>query len=201
MRTKLTGNISSMILFCTLCVFLFNRLTCDESLPPWVEPSGIYIVGLQIVAPFPDRIRRDIHQVEAGKGSIGLNVSVTNIFDETLTDTVRYWFGSIEIWWKENPDIMKTIPLTIRDETVTREIGFAGNIIFDPGDSIYLALVWPDLMDDANVSMWHHLTPTLTSEGWVYPAMDFEAQAKVQLFEQTAMVYSDIVRFRIYFYE
>jgi len=166
-----------------ICNLLFIRLTCDESLPARLEPANVYIVSLQIIAPYPDRIRRDMGQVEVGKGNLGFNVSVINVFDETLTDTVQYRFGQIEIWWTDQPDVMKTIPITIRDELETNEIGFWGDIIFDPGDSIYVVTIWPFLMDDE------------------YPPMEFEAQAKVQLFEQTAMVYSDIVRFRVYFYE
>jgi len=184
-----------------ICNLLFIRLTCDESLPARLEPANVYIVSLQIIAPYPDRIRRDMGQVEVGKGNLGFNVSVINVFDETLTDTVQYRFGQIEIWWTDQPDVMKTIPITIRDELETNEIGFWGDIIFDPGDSIYVVTIWPFLMDDDSISMWNHLTPFYTPDGMEYPPMEFEAQAKVQLFEQTAMVYSDIVRFRVYFYE
>ena len=169
------------MLFGIIGFLLFVRLTCDESLPPRVEPLEVYSVDLQIITPYPDQIRRDTGQVEGGKGNLGFNVSVKNVFDETLTDTVQYRFGQIEIWWKHNPDVMKTIPLTIRDEIETNEIGFWGDIIFDPGDSVYLALVWPFIMDDDSLKMWNHLTRIVTSDGIEYPPMDFEAVSYTHL--------------------
>jgi len=173
-------------------LLIISGMTCDESLPPRLEPSQIYRVRLEIVTPYPEHIRRDIGEVMGGKGSLGFNVSIMNVFDETLSDTVRFEFGRIEIWWEENPEVLRTIPLTIQDEIITREIGPWGRITFDPGDSIYLAMTWPFLMDDDSTYMFNYSS--------IRRAMEFEAQAQVQLFEQTAMVYSDIIRFRIFFY-
>jgi hypothetical protein len=179
---------------------IYSGMTCDESLPTRQEPARVYQVRLSIFTPYPDNIRRDTSQVTAGKGGLGFNVSVTNVFDETLDDTVRAEFGRIEIWWDENPAVMKTIPLTVDDEAITGEIGTGNRIVFDPGDSLYLPMIWPFLRDDNSVYMFKHLSLILTSEGYKYPPMDFAAQAGVQLFDRTAMVYSDIIRFRIYFY-
>ena len=187
-------------LFVLLGLFLLSGSICDESLPTRSQPDQVYKVKLEIVTPNADDIRRNTDQVEAGKGSLGFNVTVTSIFDETLVDTVQLEFGAIDIWWAKQPDVTRSIPLSIGDEAITREFLYGGIIVFDPADSVFLPMPWRYIDDDDGIYMWEHLTKLNTLEGERYPKMEFRAQAKVQFFEQTAMVYSDLIRFSIHFY-
>jgi hypothetical protein len=190
----------TLLFLCLICSFaLIAGMDCNESLPPREQPSHVYDISLTTAQADIEYIRRDISTVMGGKGGLGFTVDVKNVFDETLADTVKYTLGEIEIWWTEDPFVKATLSITIRNEIMTHEIGFWGDITFDPGDSLRLAKVWRFLNDDNGDYMWSHISPVMGQDGPEYPPMEFEAQARIQLFESTAIVYSNILRFRIFF--
>jgi hypothetical protein len=175
-------------------------MDCQESLPPYRAPEEVFRLGLFVTQPDPDDIQRDLSNVTAGKGGLGFTVDLENVFDETLLDTARAALGALEIWWNDDPSVTATIPLTRKDELVTREIAWDGFVALDPGDSIHFAVAWRWLRDDAGRGVWTLLRPEPSpGGGFLYPPMRFTAQARLQLFDEVPAAYSEPVSFTLRF--
>jgi hypothetical protein len=177
---------------------LFVAMTCEESLPPYNEPSQVYEMRLSSSQAGLNLVIRDTLAVVRGKGNIDFIISLKNVYEETLQDTLKYQIGSLDIWWEKKPHIKQILPITIRNEIYTEEIGFWGDICMDPGDSIRLVVSW-DWVDDLDNHLWEYLSPKLVGDVKEYVPMDLKVQATIQLFEHTAIVYSDILDVRIKF--
>jgi hypothetical protein len=184
-----------------LSVLLYLGMDCQESLPPRSNPGVVYSLSLEVDwSPNPMNIELDINKVLEGRQSLPFPLYLTNTFDETLADTVLRTAGEFTAWWTVDPEVRITIPVHRWDELFTQEIDGVGNITLDPGDSVHFNVVWPAFQDDDGISVWLHVNSHTEGDVLVYDPMTFEAQAHMQLFPQTSVVYSDIVRFRLCFH-
>jgi hypothetical protein len=180
--------------------FLSIHMDCDETLPPYEDPGIPYTIFLKTGQPNPLSIHRAIESTMVGKGALGFTVDVKNVYDETLADTVQTLLGKITIWWDDNPWVSRTFLLKQENEIVTHEIQWDGQIVFDPGDSLRFAVIWPLLKDDQGRFMWEHLKSYWSYEGEeIFPWMNLTVQAEIQLFKQTATAYSNLLALRILF--
>jgi hypothetical protein len=185
---------------CAAAALIGLGTACQESLPSYRTPSGVFSLTLRADQPDLQAVTRDLDQVAAGKGGLGFSMDLKNVFDETLADTVREPLGSLQIWWRTDPSVTITIPLSRLDEIMTHEIGWDGVLVLDPGDSLRLADVCRSWEDDRGVPVWTYPAGAeITSEGIVYPPMDMAAQARVQPFDRAPAATSNIVTFRMVF--
>ncbi|MCI0706808.1 MAG: hypothetical protein L0Y80_04890 [Ignavibacteriae bacterium] len=118
--------------------------SCDEQLPAYNDPeqllsgemSGLYEIGVN----------------PAAENNMAAFFTVTNIYDETLEDTVDI-VGSIEIRSQRNPHIRRTIPIS--PDKLYAGVQYydpATKILkLDPGRSITFAVTWDFVVDDRGV--------------------------------------------------
>ncbi len=126
--------------FVHLAGLVFLLGPCDEILPPYTEPedflqgemSGLYVLG--------------------GGNHLSTYFTITNIYEETLDDTVNFQ-GSIKIQSIKFPHITKTISFSSSSlhsgtqyyNPLTRQL------ILDPEASITFRIVWDFTSDDREV--------------------------------------------------
>lgn len=189
------------ILLSAVLTLLFLGSICEESLPPYADPGDVYSLRLQADTHDLMNIRRDINQITMGKGALGFSLVLKNEFDETLAAMSRDTLGEISIWWKDDPLVKRSIYITRYDENLTDEIQYDWTVSLDPGDSIHCATMWQFIRDDAGVNMWDHLGTIIKPDLARENAMTFQAQARIVLIDQTPAAWSDIVEFRIWFYQ
>jgi hypothetical protein len=187
---------TGFLILLAVCGSLFLGTLCDESLPPReMNPLTVYEVTLQVSTPNPDVIRLDTAAAALGEGFLVFHAEVLNTFDETLFGRVRDPLGKLAVWWKEDSNIKSEIPISYLDESGTQEFTSAGIVYFDPGDVIRFEVLLKDWKDDQGCPMWHHVVRM----GSQYPPMTFTAEAQIQFFDETTLVYSNPVEFRVFF--
>ena len=98
--------------------------------------------------------------------------------------------------------VTATLPLMPSDELGTSEVEWNNFIEFDVGDTLQLSKLWWLWQDDTGQYLWRYnmYSDSQGHDSLVSPPMHLRAQAKLQLFDQTAAVFSDIMDFTVYFY-
>ncbi|MFC1501983.1 hypothetical protein ACFL6A_01060 [bacterium] len=187
-------------LYLIICTGFMMGTDCQESLPPYTTPAGMYDIRLAADQGDLDRVQRDIGQIYQGKGGFGFHLDITNTFDETMTGSVKDTLTELQVWWKADVNVMKTFHLTPSDEIVTGELWDPVVVYFDPGDSIRLAVVWLNWLDDQNTFVWEYQSSWETEDLILYNPMTFIAEARIQLFDATPIKYSNQVEFTVTFY-
>jgi hypothetical protein len=197
------GTMQKVILYCGLmiCTGFLLGTDCQESMPSYILPTGMYEIKLRADQVNLDRVEREIGQIESGKGGFGFTITITNTFDETMAGSVKDTLADLQIWWKENPNVMATFHLTPLHEVATHELWDPVNVFFDPGDSVRLAIVWYNWKDDQYNDVWEYVQKLETIEKIQYGPMTFIAEARIQLFDQLPIKYSNQVEFTVTFYE
>ena len=192
----------NVLLYCglILCMGFMLGSECKESLPPYITPAGMYDIRLAADQGDLDRVQRDIGQVYGGKGGFGFNLNITNTFDETMAGAVKDTLAELQVWWKEDANVIKTFHLTPSHEILTGELWDPVVVYFDPGDSIRLSIVWQNWRDDQNTYVWERQSSWETEDQIFYNPMTFIAEARIQLFDATPIKYSNQVEFTVTFY-
>lgn len=181
-------------------IVLMSMTACQESLPPYHVPSNVFSLVLRADQPDLDAVQRDLDDISMGKGGLGFSMDLRNTFDETLADTTREPLGGLQIWWRGDPSVTITLSLNRSDEIMTHMIRWDGFLILNPGDSMRMADVCRFWVDDRGTEVWAYAGSAEVSDNEVsYAPMDMAAQAWLQPFEQAPAVYSNIVKFRIFF--
>jgi hypothetical protein len=113
---------------------------CDESLPPYEQPSNFLRAELGVVDGMIDRqVICDYTFTRWNPGTIAFRINVINTFDETLQGPASAVTGQVEVWKKDDPDFGRTIP--IFGATDPRHVRF-GVLTLDPGDTLEVAVDW-----------------------------------------------------------
>jgi hypothetical protein len=110
--------------------------SCDESLPPYRAPAGLFEGWL-----------RGSYVLTRTDNSLKVYFTIRNIFDESFQGPAELT-GSIRIVSARNPDIAKTFFLTARN--IIEGSGYdgaTGTLLLDPGKSIRLGVSW-NFVDD-----------------------------------------------------
>jgi hypothetical protein len=197
------GMMRKLLLYCGLmvCTGFLVGTVCQESMPPYITPTGMFEIKLAADQPNLDHVVRGLDMILSGNGGFGFTLTITNTFDETMAGSAKDTLADLQIWWRENPNVKATFYLTPSEEIVTHELLDPENVYLDPGDSVRLAIVWNDWRDDQGNRVWNNV-PRMGSEGQeYYGPMSFVAEAKIQLFDQTPIEYSNQVEFTVTFYE
>ena len=116
--------------------------SCHESLPTRTDPSKVFdgSVGMR-------------YEYDRFRNRLRFNVTVMNVFDETLADTVGGFQGTLTLWIARDPDHRKTITITPRDiELSPRVDPVRRTLTLDPGDSMAMEFTW-DLVADGGYDL------------------------------------------------
>jgi hypothetical protein len=184
-------------------ILLLQATSCQESLPPYRTPPGVYSLVLRADQPGLEAVRRELGDISAGKGGLGFSLDLKNVFDETLADTIREPLGELQIWWRDDPSITATLPIGRLDEVMTHAIQWNGLLVFDPGDSVHFAVTYKTWKDDGGLPLWERVgwRPLPGESGGIeYSPMHFSAQAWIQPFDRAPAVVSNRVDFTLIFY-
>ena len=127
-------------------LFLLGMLTlvvwsCHESLPTRTDPSKVFEGTIQMRYEY-DRFRNRLK----------FDVSVLNVFDETLADTVGGFKGTLTLWIARDPDHRKTITIGPADIQFTLVDPLLQTLTLDPGDSVSMEFTW-DLVADGGYDL------------------------------------------------
>jgi hypothetical protein len=166
----------------TICGFLLlclGLLSCDEELPPYEPPENVLRAELSLSDSRVDRL------VSCGSGNktwnldpIIFQISVINVFDETLQGPANRVSGKLDVWRKDDPDFGKTFlingaidPQHVRNNVLT----------LDPGDTLKIGVVW--LHDnDANQRIWKYYSQRSL-------AATIRARAQIKVFQETPTLF------------
>lgn len=112
--------------------------SCDESLPPYRAPAGVFEGQL-----------RGSYVLTMKENSFKVYFTIKNVFDETIQGPEELT-GSVLIVSARSPDIKKTFLLTganIIEAPGSNRAG--GTLLIDPGGSIRFGVSW-NFVDDEN---------------------------------------------------
>ena len=117
-------------------------LTCDEALPPFVDPGAV-IKGGVIQARYV---------LVVDDNSTEITLSVRHLYDETF-EGVTNLNGSVTITLPRLPAMHKTILFDQASLTTRQKYNTSTKVLrFDPGDSLVFRVRW-DFMDDNGDSL------------------------------------------------
>src|SRR4030042_754481 len=90
----------------SLGILTLLALSCHESLPTRTDPSKVFEGTIHMRYEY-DRFRNRLR----------FDVTLFNVFDETLADTVGGFGGTLTLWVARFPEFRKTITITPTDIT------------------------------------------------------------------------------------
>lgn len=155
--------------------------SCDEKLPPRVEPANtlaitrvIYTQGMYDASAFMEFV-----------------VQITNRYTETFQDKVNV-VGQVRIWLKRDPSVRATV--AIRNYHLVAPSKITGDVLtIDPGGRCDLKMYWYLILDDGrNVLDLLDYSAGVEWEGLINAKPEvFVMEADIKLFSQTGYLYSD----------
>lgn len=170
-------------LFTILNIFIILgfllQLSCEESLPPYNDPTNLFSGEIEAV-----------YILSADENHARVVLRVRNIYDETLDGTAKIE-GEIKISSERNPAIAKTIPITPSMFASGRYDSRTGRLVIDPKEIIRFETIW-DLTDD----LGRHVRSTLlvmvsdtTCPAYRCFALpeEFRLTATIKLYERIAL--------------
>ncbi len=127
----------------------------------------------------------------------GVNIAVTNIYDEVLQDSALI-SGSVELWMEDDPTQRATIPISVT-ALQNPSIVFQGQLTLRVNQTAFFAKQWSQRTDDG-IYFWRfvNLTKYVDSMGRVYFVSDsirFVARASMQIFQKAQSVRTQEIRY------
>ena len=166
-----------------------TTVSCDESLPPR-EPPGTYLNGELTVSDEGNntRIVRGVPANVTG----AFRVRIGNLHNEVLQDTIGS-LVTLEIWWKEHPEVASTIKLGASD--LANGGLLKGRVLTLPTDSAAIFIhQWSHKTDDGT-PFWNYLfsnpvNPPYPQEPYCQTErMTIVVRGTAQLFHSTGPLY------------
>jgi hypothetical protein len=169
-----------------LCLILLCQLlSCEESLPPRIEPENtlaitdvIYVQGMYGTGPFMEFI-----------------FTIENLYEETFQEEINI-DGMATIWWKIRPDVRITLP--IGNQHLVPPSRISGNVLtIDPGAHCALKIYWYlKLADGRSLLDLLDYTGSVAVEGLVKSKPEiFVMEAEIKLFNQLGYLQSKQITF------
>jgi len=205
-RRKL--NIESFLLKCIIIQSVVIQFSCEDPLPPYVNPGNILNATVNFVYE-PLVIYRYVDfnyflpTLRYSTPSFIINIGVINKFDETLQDNI-YIDGKVEIWISDRPDDKVTI--TINEYSINSSlVDPQTNILtLNPEDTLWLRVNWGYALDDGMPAFTRmqyiesHI-PNSSSLRHFHPEVFFTSRATVQIFKGVTPVRSTEKKFLLSF--
>ena len=123
--------------FCFLVVF---SVSCDESLPPRQDPSGLFSLQVQ-----------QNYLYDANDNNLLISLFAFNNFDETLSDRM-FLSGTVVITSNRDTSVHKTYQLSALNLIHGTYDASKGILTINPGDFAELRVDW-DFTDDSGLSL------------------------------------------------
>ena len=185
--------------------FLFLRMECKESLPPYEEPQNVFSLRLSTAFPNPENVYLSLDQQVIMHKRLTFEMDLVNIYEETLADSGQVMMGEISLWWDEDPNVQATLPVKTSDEIGGYLFLYPDYVILNPGDSTRFSVWWKQCIDDQGMFMWEHINhPWYSQDGNYlyenYGPMGFTVQAELQPFLRGPAVYSKPYHLSVTFY-
>ncbi len=176
-------NILMTIRLLVFSLFLFNFLSCDESLPSRIEPEKFLRATYDVSSGVVEI--RDSQAVGLGGAFV---ISVRNINVEVLQDS-EFARAEIEIWLRDIP-AQKGIIISTKRELTNPSLIVGGLITLRPNVTATFLKQW-EHKTLAGKRFWEfvRLTPKVTPTGEPYlesAPVNFAASGTVQLFKGKA---------------
>jgi hypothetical protein len=115
-------------------------LSCDESLPVYVEPTNVMGLSVVHVEQLDDHLAPPGHQMAR------IVLQGVNNYDEPFLDSVRIE-GTMRISWERQPYRYKTVTLTQRELT-DQSLVSDGKMLLVPGQAFTMEYFWNMRSDD-----------------------------------------------------
>jgi hypothetical protein len=165
----------------SLIILIMFIGSCDESLPPYRAPAGVFEGQLS-----------GSYVLSMKENSLKVHFTVKNVFDETIQGPEELT-GSILIVAARSPDIKKTFLLTganIIEAPGSNRAG--GTLLIDPGGSLRFVVSW-DFVDDQGrdlreVFFRYTEDPSCRTRMRAYRE-DFVLTAVITLYDRTAPIF------------
>jgi len=180
--SKTSIHCAQLISLATRAVILTLALgSCDESLPPYRAPAGLFEGRLQ-----------GSYVLTRTDNSLKVYFTLKNVFDESLQGPAELT-GSILIVSARSPSIKKTFLLTgtnIIEASGSNRAG--GTLLIDPGGSIRFGVSWNFVDDDGRdlreILFRFTADPSCHSRMRSYPE-DFVLTGIITLYDRTAPIF------------
>jgi hypothetical protein len=171
-------NTRSIWMVC-LCLGV-SALSCDESLPPRIEPANVVAYGVSSSGASV--------VVTGGEVPTNATYSLTamNRYDDVISDDARL-NGSLTIRLKDKPEIGGSLSFSVNDLLTGRMLS-GKTLTIEPGQILTLIRPW-NHHTDAGVPLWQYLrlTRLITEKGKVYFRSDTTkllVSGSLQIFEK-----------------
>ncbi len=166
------------VLFIALANLGLSRFSCDESLPPHNEPGTLFNGAISA-------------RYVSKNQTLLINLTVKNIFDETLQDTANLT-GSIQIVMSGAPEFHRAITIDRSRLTSRTQINPGSNVLtVNSGDSLTFSYQW-DFTTDDNVRLpsdvFVKVPDTQFAGRFVSLPVSFLLSASIQVFTRTSLV-------------
>jgi hypothetical protein len=167
---------------------LFGSFSCHESLPPYQDPSQVFVGVLVPTYLFSNTLN-----------ALGVQLVVTNVYDETFEARTQFE-GSIEITHAVAPEYRKTFFLSAANLIQGKYNTGSRTLTFDRGDSVRLGVQW-NFVDDRGRDLRQELFAYRVDRTCSPDArrisveQSFVIRGRVKLFDRTEEVSGGPIRF------
>jgi hypothetical protein len=165
-----------LLITVALAMALAVSMSCDESLPPYQNPSNVLEgkVRAQYVLSFSEN-------------SMHVFFTVTNVYEETFQGQAPLT-GTLVVTSKRNPQVQKTFHLTANNISYAASYDKAtGVLTIDPGDSVVFSSTW-DFIDDAGqdlrLTFFRYVADTSCSGRVIAPDETFVLQGSAKVYDK-----------------
>jgi hypothetical protein len=159
-----------------LATALAVSMSCDESLPPYQNPSDV----LQGKA-------RAQYVLSFSENSMHVFLTVTNVYEETFQGQAPL-SGTLVLTSKRNPKVQKTFHLNANNISYAASYDKATAVLtIDPGDSVVFSSSW-DFIDDAGedlrLTFFTYVPDTSCGGRYIAPDETFVLQGSVKVYDE-----------------
>lgn len=169
-----------------ILIFGFILSSCDESLPPRIEPAHLLEIKDLLASQ---------GTVPGGRAVIVVNIIGQNAYDETFQDVVNLQ-GKISVWWDKYPELQITIPLDNGNFHKTTRF-HQGVLTIDPGEEFRIRAEWYLFSDSGRdiLNMLDYSSSTVQNNIIKARPEVFVLKAELILFENTGLSSTDSISF------
>ncbi len=172
------------------------NLSCDESVPAYVQPENILVSTISFDAPETVSVYYDpVPKLYALNDRMNFQVSVKNEFDDLLQGEAKVE-GRITVQsFSEAPRLML---VTLTKGELRNPPVFQGKIAVAPTKSADFSVLWYPMSVDKKMP-FDGLSFTMIDGERLYGPIKFQAYAVTQIFERLQPVRSNVLEFERYF--
>ena len=173
--------LSRLIRACVVSVLVVLAWSCDESLPPRVNPSNLFTA--QVSASY---------NYTPVANNVLIDLIAVNKFDETISNRAGIE-GTIVITSLQDTSVHKTFTLS-RTSLIHGNYNLqTGTLTIDPGDTVVLQATW-DFTDDAGTDLtqnfFHYNIDATCRQRLIASPESFTVEAKAKLYTTLGYAYS-----------